>query len=180
MESLRVGELVITLDDGAMPIIWIGSTEHRWPGAAESDLPILISKDALGAAQPRRDLVVSPQHKILLECPTSGSGLLAPAKGLIGLPGIRIKRGKKRIIYYHVLLQRHSLLCSEGIASESLFPGPASLKAVGAKHRLSLAAALSMHTDGYGQPVRPCLTLGETLAFAGDLRARRTAVIAAE
>ena len=170
VETLRVGDLVSTVDDGPQPIIWIGRTRHAWPGAADSALPVLVSQGALAGGKPERDLVVSPQHKILVKRDHGDQGVLVPVKGLTALPGIRVMRGKKRIEYFHVMLERHSVLLSEGLPSESFYPWPTAVEMLAPAHRLSLMAAIGNGAERYGPTARPCLTVHETRSLANLMR----------
>lgn len=184
VESLKVGDHVMTVDFGPQPIVWISSSVHVWPGSDEQALPVLISSNALGDRQPLRDLVVSPLHKILLSNPIaelhSGSpDVLVPAKGLTSLPGIRQMKGKRRITYYHILLERHAILLSEELRSESFYPGATAMQMLRPDQRLeifSLVPALKEKGGrAYGPTARPCLTNSETRALALSLKSQMAA-----
>lgn len=171
VEDLKTGDLVETLDHGPQPIFWISHSEHVWPGSTEKELPILISSGALGPNTPRSDLVVSPQHKILITdlnpvTQERHAEVLTPAKALAQRPGIRVMKGKRRVTYYHILLERHEILMSEGLASESFFPGPTALKMLKATQRQAIFRMfpdLKMDgPDGYGPKARSCLTCAKT------------------
>jgi hypothetical protein len=171
VEDLKAGDLVLTLDHGPQPILWISQSEHVWPGNSEKELPILISSGALGPNTPRTDLVVSPQHKILVsdENTTNASNnaeVLVPAKGLTSRPGVRVMKGKSQVTYYHILLERHEILLADGLTTESFFPGPTALKMLRAKQReviFSLFPGLrECRADGYGPQARSCLTRRKT------------------
>jgi hypothetical protein len=171
IEDLKAGDLVMTLDHGPQPILWISQSEHVWPGSSEKDLPILISSGALGPNTPRTDLMVSPQHKILiLDANTANASnndeVLVPAKGLTSLPGVRVMKGKSQVTYYNILLERHEILLAHGLTTESFFPGPAALKMLQAKQReviFSLFPSLKeCRADGYWPQARSCLTRRET------------------
>lgn len=171
VEDLRAGDVVMTGDDGPMPVRWIRFTTHRWPGASEKSKPILISAGALGAGRPHRDLIVSPQHRMLLDGPDvermfGVKQVLAPAKGLLGLKGVRRMKGMREAKYYHILLDRHCILKAEGALTESFFPGPMSLKAL--KRRqcrdiFDLFPDLQANPEtGYGPMARRGLSCRET------------------
>ena len=174
VEILKVGDHLITTDYGPLPIVWISSSSHVWPGGAEQKLPILVTANALGEGKPHRDLVVSPHHKILLSNPeheldTGSPGVLVPAKGLTSLSGIRQMKGKRRITYYHVMLERHAILLSEGLPTESFYPGSTAMKMLSPEQRLAVLSAfpnLGDNGSGYGPTVRPCLSYAETKSFA--------------
>ena len=106
------------------PVRWISHSNYAWPGASEDFKPIRISAGALGAGRPVRDLVVSPQHRLLLEGPAVERAfrekqVLAPAKGLVGLSGVRVMKGKRDVTYYHILLDQHCVIKAEGALTES-------------------------------------------------------------
>ena len=78
IEELRVGDMVQTRDNGPQRLLWVGP---RRLGAAELATnphlhPVLLQAGCFGLA---RDLVVSPQHGILLHHDTRG-GAAKPFK----------------------------------------------------------------------------------------------------
>lgn len=159
VETLRQGDLVLTLDHGAQPIRWIGST-----GLDRVDLtlapkrkPVLIRAGALGAGLPRRDLMVSRQHRILFRTNTAvdrfgTDELLIPAIKLVGRPGIEIVEDAADVRYWHILLDRHELLFSEGSLTESLYTGREAKKSLSAAAREELTA-LGFWDEDTDQPV---------------------------
>lgn len=159
VETLRQGDLVLTLDHGAQPIRWIGST-----GLDRVDLtlapkrkPVLIRAGALGAGLPRRDLMVSRQHRILFQTNTAvdrfgTDELLIPAIKLVGRPGIEIVEDAADVRYWHILLDRHELLFSEGSLTESLYTGREAKKSLSAAAREELTA-LGFWDEDTDQPV---------------------------
>ena len=174
VEDLKVGDMVLTMDDGLMPVRWISCTLHQWPGAPEKFRPILIPAGALGAGRPHRDLIVSPQHRMLLRGPDVGrmfgsKEVLAPAKGLIGLNGVRWMKGIREAKYYHILLDRHCILKVEGALTESFFPGPMALKMLTSRQRQDVYGHFpdleANPETGYGQVARRCLSRRETEVF---------------
>ena len=63
IESLKVGDMVQTLDRGPKAIRWIGRSTVLQLGKMA---PICIAKGALGSGLPRIDLRVSQQHRMML------------------------------------------------------------------------------------------------------------------
>ena len=178
VEDLKVGDLVVTRDDGPQPILWISSTKHSWPLESDKSKPIKIAAGALGPRSPRRDLVVSPQHKVLLSGPGvrdhfGEDEILAPAKGLLSLPGIRVMKGKRDVAYYHILLPRHSILISDGAPTESFYPGPCALEMLKRNQRDEIFAALPKLKHGpergSGPQARVCLSRAEAERLAMTL-----------
>ena len=95
ISALRVGDLVYTLDRGAVAIQWIGVSEWRKDQVKYSDRlrPVLVSAEALGPYVPERDLYVSPQHRLLIQSRDAVCGttqeVFVSAKHLVGHNGIR-------------------------------------------------------------------------------------------
>lgn len=120
IDDLRVGDLITTMDNGPQPICWIGKNHLDKHALLAKPLlrPILIRKEILGA---RRDLLVSPQHGMLL-----GRDNLVRAKHLVSAPKshVRIARGKESVTYVHLMFEAHQIIFAEGVPSESFFPGP--------------------------------------------------------
>lgn len=159
VESLQPGDLVMTRDDGAQPLRWIGARTV----AAEGDFaPILIRAGSLGQ---HRDLKVSPQHRVLLRDAYAellfGEGeVLVAAKDLINGNGIRRCSGGE-VTYVHLLFDRHQVVYSEGLATESFLPGPQTC-ALFERPVLQEIYALFPELDpetglGYGPAARPTL-----------------------
>jgi hypothetical protein len=147
IENLRVGDAVLTLDRGAQPILWIGSRQLNtielmvFPNLR----PIRVAAGALGLGLPERDLLVSPQHRMLLRSVIAqrmfGSAeVFVPAKKLVGVPGITVDSDVQSVEYFHLLFDRHEVVFAEGAPTESLFTGPEALKGVGADARAEIAA----------------------------------------
>jgi len=118
VEDIAAGDRVVTLQNGEpvlQPVKWVGSrhldlTRHPKP---ETAAPIRIARDAFGENQPHRDLVVSPDHGLLVD------GKLIPAKLLINGTTIIQDRSVKSVTYYHIELDRHAILLAEGLPAES-------------------------------------------------------------
>jgi len=178
VEDLQIGDIVTTLDDGPMPILWISKTKCSWPLESDQSKPIKISAGALGQNSPMRNLVVSPQHKVLLSDASAHelfakTQVLAPAKGLLSLPGVRSMKGKRDVVYYHVLMAKHSILVSDGAPTESFFPGVCAMGMLKKHQRdevFALFPELAESPDaGYGLQARRCLSRSESAQLATAL-----------
>lgn len=138
IESLSVGDGVLTADHGVRPIRWIGRRVlDRADLAANPKLrPIRIAKDALGPGKPARDLLVSPQHRMLIRSEIAvrmfdAAEILVPACKLVGIPGVSVAEDVESVVYIHLLFDRHEVVFAEDTPSESLYTGAEALKAVG-------------------------------------------------
>lgn len=164
VEALSTGDLVQTLDDGLQPIRWIGLRRLDAIDLAQNTKlrPVRIAAGALGNDKPERDLVVSPQHRVLVrsriaERMFDNDETLVPAGKLVGLEGISVDDQADEVTYFHILFDRHQIVFSEGAATESLFLGEEALKAVSADARAEIAALFPDVLDpGFApEPARP-------------------------
>ena len=138
VEHLKIDDQVLTYDGTLQPIRWISSCGFS-PAqlAAQPNLiPILIRADALGPGYPQQDLVVSPQHRVLVSSAVAmrmfgHRDILVPANKLLPLDGIDILPDTTDgVAYWHVLFDTHQVIWSNGAPTESLFTGPEALKAL--------------------------------------------------
>jgi hypothetical protein len=114
VESLRPGHLVLTLDGRARPVVWTGHRRIRFDArsAPWRCYPIRMRADAFASGQPRRDLVLSPDHAVFVD------GVLIPARRLVNGATILVER-VPAITYWHVELATHDVLLAEGLPAES-------------------------------------------------------------
>jgi len=154
IENLVPGDLVDTAHMGAQAIRWTGQTTVP----AMGDLaPVVITKGTLGNAA---DLIVSPQHAILLadwraEMLFGEEQVLVRAIDLLGMDGVHRKTGGS-VTYCHILLDQHQLVCAHGVWSETLYPGTVAMGAVNAAARAEIQQ-LFPDLSAYGPMVAPCL-----------------------
>lgn len=133
VQYLQPGDMVMTRDAGLQELIWTGARRVEAEGALA---PIVISKGALGNT---RDLVVSPQHRMLIEgwqaeLLFGETEVLVKAKDLVNGDTIYQRSGGK-VNYHHILFDDHQVVFAEGATAESFHPGPQSLNAVDAETR---------------------------------------------
>lgn len=133
IEDLRIGDLVLTRDNGYRPVRWIGT--RRFDAAALARhpqlQPVRIIAGALGEGMPARDMLVSPQHQILLfgvlaRAWGSEAEVLAPAAELDFLPGV-IREVHASVTYVHLMFDAHEVILADGCWSESFLPAAATL-----------------------------------------------------
>lgn len=152
IETLRPGDLVLTLDHGPQPLRWIGATTV--PGTGRH-APVRISAGTLGATHP---LEVSPQHRILIdgwqaELFFGQEEVLAPATALVNDDTIR-RAPRPQVTYLHMMFDRHQVVAAHGVPSESFFPGAQALDSLCAATRVELLA-LFPELHSYGATARP-------------------------
>ncbi|RMC30324.1 hemolysin [Paracoccus alkanivorans] len=137
VETLAVGDLVYTRDCGLQRIRWIGSRLFTAEDLRSSPnlRPIRIRKGSLGKDIPSRDLVVSPQHRILLRNRVAkrmfgGAEVLVAAKHLMEIHGVSLAEDMEEVEYFHIMFGRHQLVYSNGAETESMYAGKMAMKAV--------------------------------------------------
>jgi hypothetical protein len=174
IETLDIGDLVLTKDNGIQAVRWIGRKRLDASAlrAAPHLRPITIRKDAFGAGVPERDLRVSPQHRVLLDQSVmsvlhGASEVLAPAKGLVD--GRLVLEGDTQDVeYIHILFDSHEVVFTEGLASESFQPGSVGVDGMDAAARSELFELFPQLKGGlecFGPSARPSLTVRETQAL---------------
>ena len=123
---------------------------------------------------PRRDLIVSPLHRVVLSGPAitavfGRTEVLVLAKALTGRTGIRRMNGKRRIVYYSLLLARHEVIFAEGAATESFRPGPVAMAGFDDIIKAQIYAIyprlMTQPTRGLGPPARPIMGRAATEDF---------------
>lgn len=150
VEQLQIGEMVLTQDHTISPIRWIGSTHFnerelaQWPELR----PVRVRKGALGVGRPNRDILLSPQHRVLIagwraELHFGEAEVLVPIKALVGKQDIEIDQDCREISYYHVLLESHKILFANDLPCESLFLGDQSIIAFSKGALVELQSVLS-------------------------------------
>jgi Hint domain len=140
-ELLRAGDRVVTRDNGIQTIRWVGQNALSW---RELQLmshlrPVFIREGALGNGLPERDMMVSPNHRMLVSSTLTAlhfddPEVLVAAKHLVGGPGLR-EVESFGTTYIHFLFDRHEILLSNGCWSESFQPADRSLKGLGNSQR---------------------------------------------
>lgn len=137
VQVLTKGDLVRTKDNGMQAIRWIGTRQLTASDlAANPNLaPIRVRAGALGAGLPYTDLVVSPQHRLLVRSRIAQrmfdtDEVLVAAKHLTALDGIDPVEDASGVTYVHFLLERHEIVFANGAETESLYTGTEALKSV--------------------------------------------------
>jgi hypothetical protein len=115
IEALAIGDLVLTADGRPAPIRWIGRQSVSMTFAdPERVLPVRVRAGALDDQLPARDLLVSPNHALLVD------GILVHAIALVnGTTVVREAQVPAAFIYYHVELDDHALILAEGVPAET-------------------------------------------------------------
>lgn len=157
IEDLRVGDRVLTRDDGAQQIRWIGQSTVRATG---DFAPIVITA---GTLNNMGDLVVSPDHRLFVYQRNDALGagkaeLLVKARHLVNGETVFVQRGGF-VDYFQLVFDRHHIIYAEGIAAESLLIDPRTRPALPVELLERLRDLLPDHgrRDAHGLDVQKAL-----------------------
>lgn len=134
VEDLKAGDRVITRDNGIQEIRWLGSREMTGGdlSAGAHFQPVLIRQGALGNGLPERDMMVSPNHRVLVANDKTAlyfedREVLVAAKHLTGLAGVDVVEISS-VTYIHFMFDQHEVVLSDGAWTESFQPGDLTLR----------------------------------------------------
>ncbi len=115
VETLTRGDQVLTQDGGVATVDWLGiqTVSTRFADKMRV-LPIRIKAGALAEGVPSRDLLISPDHAVLVD------GALIQASALVnGTSIVREHNVPTTFAYYHVEVEDHSLILAESTPAET-------------------------------------------------------------
>jgi len=172
VEDLRIGDEVTTSLNGLQKVVWVGSRKIS-DQTAKHILPIRIEAGALGENLPKRDLLVSPQHRVLLndwraELLFGEPEVLVAAKHLVNDTDIRVATDLEEFEYFHIMFDSHQTIFSEGLPTESFHPGDMAMKSLSEESRaevLELFPELAENTASYGPSTHVTLKAFEAQAL---------------
>jgi len=146
VDELKTGDKVITRDNGIQEIRWIGVKALDWKalGAMPHLKPVLIRKGSLGHGLPERDMLVSPNHRVLVandqtQLYFEEREVLVAAKHLVNNAGVSIANSLGAT-YIHFMCDHHEVVLSDGAWTESFQPGDYTLKGIGNAQRSEILA----------------------------------------
>ncbi|HEY1936170.1 MAG TPA: Hint domain-containing protein [Acetobacteraceae bacterium] len=114
VESLAVGDRIVTLSGAVHPIAWIGTgTVQVTRGQRGAATPILLRKSALAKNVPHHDLRITKGHSLFLD------DVLIPAEYLVNHRSIQWDDRAQKVEFYHIELARHDVLLANGAPAET-------------------------------------------------------------
>ncbi|RYH03253.1 Hint domain-containing protein [Salipiger sp. IMCC34102] len=137
IEDVRIGDRVLTRNDGPQPVRWIGETTLR---AVGEFAPVVVKA---GTLHNQNDLVLSPDHRLFIyqrqdKLGAGRSEVLVKVRHLINGKTV-YQRDGGFVDYFQLLFDQHQIIYAEGIAAESML----------IDHRTR--AALPKHLDGIAE-----------------------------
>jgi hypothetical protein len=144
VETLKVGDQVVTRDNGLQEIAWIGQRTLSQIDlmAAPQFQPVVVKANSFGDGVPMRDMALSANHRVLLASPEMSlmfgeSEVLSPAKYLVGREGVE-RQTVNEVTYIHILFKQHEIILSDGMWTESFQPGAFSMRGLADDQRAEI------------------------------------------
>jgi hypothetical protein len=171
IRDLRPGDLIETRDNGPQEVLWCG--HRRMTGARLYAMPhlrpIRFKAGALGIGRPDEDLLVSPQHRMLLKGPAAQAlfntpEVLVAAEDLLNDHSVIVDHTLREVTYVHILLERHNVIWANGLESESFHPSNTALDTVDPGQLgalLQLLPGVEANPHSYGDYARRNLSASE-------------------
>ncbi len=181
IRSLRPGDRVLTKDNGPQEILWTGS--RRMTGARLYAMPHLrpvrFRSGAFGVGRPEPDLLVSPQHRMLLRGPSAQDlfntpEVLVRAQDLLNDLTVTVDYALREVTYVHILLERHNVVFANGLETESFHPSNTALDTIDPDQREGLMALLpqiAVNPQTYGDYARRNLSASEATILRHNIAA---------
>ncbi|KAJ56841.1 hypothetical protein ACMU_07840 [Actibacterium mucosum KCTC 23349] len=141
VEELREGDKIITRDNGIQEIRWAGhkALSGRELLTEKHLRPVLIRAGSLGNGLPERDMLVSPNHRMLVANDRTAlyfeeREVLVAAKHLVNNRGVNTM-DTVGTTYIHFMFDQHEVVLANGAWTESFQPGDYSLQGLGNAQR---------------------------------------------
>jgi hypothetical protein len=171
VDHLREGDWIQTKDNGLQEIQWIGS--RRMTGARLFAMPRLrpvrIRAGAFGIGTPDDDLIVSPEHRMVVRGVVARAlfntpEVLVATRDLINNDSVVLDTEAREVTYIHMLLPRHEVVFANGLETESFHPANTALSTISEDDRARLLSGLPQIADNphtYGAYARRNLSSSE-------------------
>lgn len=171
VEDLREGDRVCTKDNGDQAIRWVGGRNVTGGRliAMPHLRPIRLQANVLGDDEPDHDLIVSPDHRVLIKGAVAQalfntSEVLVAARDLVNDSTIRPDHRCKGVSYIHLMLDQHQIVWANGVEVESFHPAgmaPAQLNPSQRQGMLERFPDIRDDAFHYGDFARRSLTKSE-------------------
>ncbi len=181
IQRLQPGDRVLTKDNGPQDILWVG--HRRFSGARLHAMPHLrpvrFKAGALCLDRPDQDLLVSPQHRVLVKGRAAVAlfntpEVLVAAEDLINDTTIIVDHALRDVTYVHLLLAHHNIVFANGLETETYHPANTALDTLDPLQRaglLGLLPGVASDPHSYGDYVRRNLSGSEAAILRHDLAA---------
>ena len=181
IRDLGAGDKILTRDNGPQDILWTGT--RRMTGARLYAMPhlrpIRFRAGALGIGRPDQDLLVSPQHRMLVKGAAAlalfnTAEVLVAAENLLNDRSIVVDHQLRDVTYVHILLEQHNIVWANGLETESFHPANTALDTIDPLQReglLRLFPAIAENAQDYGAYARRNLSGSEAAILRHEMAA---------
>lgn len=181
IQHIQPGDRMLTRDNGPQEVMWRG--HRRMSGARLYAMPhlrpIRLKLGALGVDRPDQDLLVSPQHRMMVRGASAQalfntSEVLVAAEDLVNDSTIVVDHALREVTYVHILLERHNIVFANGLETESFHPSNTALDTVDPLQReglMGLLPGIAANPHSYGDYARRNLSASEAAILRYDMRA---------
>lgn len=174
-EMVRPGDLIVTRNDGLKPVrmVWKRTLTQSDMDAKTGRAPVRLKPRAIGPMMPRRDLLVAPDHRILVPGyrlageDDRQSCLVAAAEFAQASDEVYVDRNTCGVDLYTFIFDSHQVFTASGLPVESFLPSQATIPALAGQLRndlMSLFPRLSNDPDAYPAANFRVLQAGVSLA----------------
>lgn len=135
--------------------------------------PVRVNKQVFGLSGLEEDLIVLPQHRLLLVSKVAdrmfgSKEVLISAKKLLAMTGAAEIVDVKRVDYFHILFERHEIVLANSIPAESLYLGSEAFGSLTNEGRAEIHKL-------FPETAQKDFIVGQCRPFAQGARAKRLA-----
>lgn len=181
IQHLQPGDPILTRDNGPQQVLWTG--HRRMTGARLHAMPhlrpIRFRAGAMGQGRPEDDLLVSPQHRMLVrgaaaQALFNTAEVLVAAEDLLNDHSVMVDHALREVTYVHILLARHQIIWANGLETESFHPSNTALESIEPEQRavlLGLLPGIAGNPHSYGDYARRNISGSEAAILRHELAA---------
>ncbi len=146
IELVRPGDLIVTRNNGLQPVrmIWQRTVTQQDMNQNGDLAPIRLKPRAVGPMMPQRDLLVAPDHRLLLPGfrvagMPKDKCVLTEAREIAGTSdAIYVDRSMETVRYFQMVFDCHQVLTANGLPVESFLPCPSNIASLNGEMRDAL------------------------------------------
>jgi hypothetical protein len=117
VETLAIGDAVLTEDGRAVAVKWIGrQTVFTVFGPAERLMPVRFASGSLGEGLPHADLTVTADHGMLIDGVICHAGALVNGETITTVP---LEEMGPSYTVYHIETEEHKIILANGAPAET-------------------------------------------------------------
>ncbi|WP_083431385.1 Hint domain-containing protein [Nioella sediminis] len=117
VESIKIGDRVLSSDGSAVPVKWIGrQTVSTRFGPAERLMPVRFATGSLGNGLPHTDLMVTADHGMLVDGVVCHAGALVNDTTITRVP---LSEMGETYTVYHIETEEHEIILANGAPAET-------------------------------------------------------------